>query len=266
MVRIVVVVAVLSLTHGSVVLARITNLKTFLDQCPQSDPAYETIRRDFIIRKDGAVVGAVPCTEPVSQLSAAQYTDELVLLQGLRAMYYMDRGQNGHLPWTPGSLYDWMLSKVRGINIAGGGSFCCISFDDGRYMQIREFDDSNREFDKNWRGIAGNIGLYAHEARHADGFPHSSCCGIDGGCDDTFDAGNLSPYGIQWWLDDLWLRGVIDVGFGCLPPPEREATRQWHLSSVNSQFRNRFCTNKPDVRPSTAAPACVGARRRAVRR
>jgi hypothetical protein len=52
---------------------------------------------------------------PVSQLPISQYTDELIVLQGLRAVVYMDLGSN-QLPWAPGTLYDWMKSKMTGIS------------------------------------------------------------------------------------------------------------------------------------------------------
>lgn len=249
--------------------AQIHNIRKFLDQCPQNDPAYAQIRTDFEIRRNGLATTIPPCTEPVSAMATSAYTDELLVVQGLRVVYYMDRGLSGHLPWTSGTLYDWMKSKIGGLNIVAGGSFCCQSFGGKTFVAIGSQDDFNREFDKKWIGIAGNIDLYAHETRHVDGFPHSSCCGITNGCDNTFDTANLSPYGIQWWLNKLWLDGTINVGVSCLPPIEKNDALNWFLGAVNSQFASRFCTNKP---AALAAPAVVGGpcldktRRRAVGR
>ena len=59
---------------------------------PTSDPAYSQIRNDFIIRREGVVVTDVPCQEPISQIPIAQYTDELIVLQALRTIYYIDKG------------------------------------------------------------------------------------------------------------------------------------------------------------------------------
>jgi hypothetical protein len=89
------------------------------------DPAFAQITSDLQIRRNGNVVSNFPCSEPVSQMPIAQYTDELIVLQGLRVISYMDQGRSGHLPWTSGSLYDRMKSKLGGINIDGsaGGSF-----------------------------------------------------------------------------------------------------------------------------------------------
>jgi hypothetical protein len=233
----------------------ITNIGNFLNHCPTLDPIYGQIRDDFEIRRNGVVVGAIACSEPVSALSADQYTDELILVQGLRTIYYMDLGLSGHLPWTPGTLYAWMRSKIGGVDIRdGSGSFCCESFGGRLFIAVGAQNDFNRLFDKSWRGISGNIDLYAHETRHVDGFPHVSCCGIANGCDQSFDLANLSPYGIQWFLNKAWLDGDINVGFACLPAAEFQETVNWHLDAVNSQFASRFCTNAPAVVPTPANP------------
>lgn len=234
---------------------QIPNIGVFLSQCPDRDPAYAQIVRDFELRKDGVLVSEAPCTEPTGTLPIAQYTDTLITRQGLRVSYYMDRGQAGHLPWTAGTLYNWMKSKIGGINIVtGGSSGCCVQFGGKTFINVGSEDDSGRDFDRSWPGISGNIALYAHEARHVDGFPHSSCCGIANGCDNTFDQANLSPYGVQWWLDHLWLTGGINVGYECLPPADVNAANNWFLSSLNGQFRTRFCANLPAVEAAPATP------------
>lgn len=250
---------------------RITDIDAFLARCPSSDPALPEILRDFELRRDGIPAALPPCSEPVSQLSVAQYTDELIVVQGLRVIYAMDRGQSGHLPWTAGTLFDWMKSKIGGINIisgGGGGGSCCSAFGGRVFLDIGSQNDFNREFDKKWIGIAGNIDLYAHETRHVDGFPHSSCCGIPNGCDDRFDPANLSPYAIQWWLNKLWLDGTINVGMGCMIGQERFDAIQWFSGALNSQFRSRFCSGAPSIvsTPSQPGGACARARRRAVGR
>ena len=237
-------------------LPPIRNIGTFLQQCPDRDPAYAQIKADFELRREGLPAAEPVCTEPVSAIPVAQYTDELIARQGLRVMYYMDRGQTGHLPWTSGSLYDWMKTKIGGVNIVAGlvGGFCCTNIGGRNFINIGTEDDFNRDFDRSWRGIAGNIDFYAHEARHMDGFPHTSCCGIPGGCDQSFDPSNLSPYAIQWWLNKLWLTGTIDVGYECLSPAEVTLSTTWFESSVQYGAQ-RFCTNPP---PAIARPAVPG--------
>jgi hypothetical protein len=236
---------------------QIHNIKKFLEQCPDRDTAWTKIKSDFDIRREGISIGSLGCTEPISSMPVAQYTDEIIVAQGLRVIYYMDRGQTGHLPWTQGTLYDWMKSKIGGLNLNAGGSWCCSSYNGKWYVNIGTQNDSNRDFDKQWRGIAGNIDLYAHETRHVDGFPHVSCCGITNGCDETFDPANLSPYGVQWWLNNVWLNGTINVGYGCGTPQDISNTNSWFLSGINSQYRSRFCSNAPAL---VAQPAVPGGR------
>ncbi|HJT16640.1 MAG TPA: hypothetical protein VJ853_04605, partial [Thermoanaerobaculia bacterium] len=243
-------VAVAALVFATGILhAQIRNIGAFLQQCPDRDPAYSEIAADFQILHNGGPVSEPQCTEPISAMPISQYTDALIIRQGLRVMYYMDRGHSGHLPWTSGTLYDWMRTKLGGFNIVDGtvGGYCCMLFNGRRFMVLGNADDFNRDFDRNWPGIAGNIDFYAHEARHVDGFPHVSCCGIPNGCDATFDPSNLSPYGIQWWLNRLWLDGTINVGYECLPAADAAAATQWFVLGLNEQYRSRFCTNPPAI-------------------
>ena len=234
----------------------IRNIGQFLEQCPDRDPAYAEIKKDFEIRKDGNPTTDPVCTEPISAMPIAQYTDALIVRQGLRVIYYMDRGQSGHLPWTPGTMYDWMKSKIGGININTGliGGYCCSEINGKRYINIGTSDDPERGGDREWSGIAGNIDFYAHEVRHVDGYGHSSCCGIANGCDDSFDPANLSAYGVQWWLIKLWLDGTINVGFGCLKTSSLNGTAGSFVESMNLQYRGRFCTILPPLVTKPALP------------
>ena len=248
--------------------AQIRNIDTFLAKCPQSDPAYAQIRADFEIRRGGQPTTITPCTEPIAAIPTSAWTDELIVEQGLRVIYYMDRGQHGHLPWTSGTLYDWMKSKIGGIDIVAGGSFCCETFNGKTFIAVGAEDAFNRDFDRQWTGIAGNIDLYAHETRHVDGFPHTSCCGISNGCDLTYDRDNLSPYGVQWWLNTLWFTGGINVGAACGTPLERADAVGWFTGAM-SGFAGRFCNVKPpavDPPGPLLGPCQDSTRRRAVRR
>lgn len=235
--------------------ASIGNIKEFLNSCPKNDPVYNQIKNDFTIRHNGVIVPLdnIACSEPVSSLPIAQYTDELIVLQSLRASYYMDYGQSGHLPWTAGSLYQWMKSKIKGINIkdgAGSNSCCDHTWGDPPYFTYQPQDAQQREYKHQWKNLSGTISLFAHEIRHVDGFPHPSCCTY-ARCDQTFDPSNLSPIGIQWWLNKLWLSGEINVGAACLPGTEKQDTINWFLSSTNGEIVS-FCDNKP---PTLTVPA-----------
>jgi len=247
----------------------IRNINKFLDQCPTKDPAIARIRGDFEIRRDGAPTALPSCSEPVSLMPSNAYTDELMLLQALRVVYYMDQGMSGHLPWTTGDLYDWMKSKVGGINIisSGGGPSCCTTINGRPFINIGAHDDATREFQKKWINLSVIVAVYAHEARHVDGFPHSSCCGTTNGCDDTFDQANLSPYGLQWWLNKLWLDGTIDVGIGCETPADLIDSASFFLAQLNTTFPSRFCATRPPAASMPSIPGGVcrdNSRRRAV--
>jgi hypothetical protein len=239
---------------------QIADVQAFLEQCPTSDPAYAQIRQDFRLRRNGQVVGEVACTGPISAMPISQLSDEVIVLQGLRVLYYMDRGRSNHLPWTSGTLYDWMKSKLRGVDLSDtSGSWCCVTFEDGVYATINTQDDVQRNHDRGWRGISQNIALYTHEVRHRDGFVHDSGCGIAFGCDPTFDLANLSAYGIQWWLNKAWLEGTLSVGAACMAPADAQATAEWHLGSVE-EYRRRFSSNAPPVVAMPAAPLGVCSR------
>jgi hypothetical protein len=235
----------------------IAHIGQFLDSCPGSDPAVAQIRSDFQIRRNGVIVGAINCTAPATQLPIAQYTDELIVLQGLRVMYYMDRGRSGHLPWTPSSLYDWMKSQIQGIDIRDDSTFafCCYMLDGKMFFAVNAQDDVQRNFDREWGPLSGNIGLYTHEARHLTGPPHSFACGDPpGSMDQVYDETNLGSYGTQYVVNKLWLTGDINVGIACLPPEKAQAARDWHDSSANSTFRMRYCDNSPPLVPVPAVP------------
>ncbi len=232
--------------------AEVCNIKQFLDACPTSDPALDIIRNDFTIRKDGVIVNPV-CPKPISQLTTAQYTDELIVLQALRTIYYLDLGQSGHLPWTSGTLYDWLKQKINGINITttGPDQCCSNSFGDGKmYFNVRAKNDVTRDWQRGWIGMSELIGLLMHERRHLDGtgFPHlcAPCAAGAGACDQQYDETNLSPYGIQWWLRKKWVEGGLYTGYSCLGTKEVADIKNF-LRGMDNSERNRYCTNPPPL-------------------
>jgi len=247
----------------------------FFEQCPTTDPKFATIVADFKIRKDGVLINAatVPCTPPISSLPIASYPDELVLLQALRAIYYMDWGDKpNHLPWTNKTLYDWLKEKVGGFEISTtasndqwGGQLYLGSGDTANYFIIRAKSDSTREYMRKWApqplGIANMITLMMHEARHSDAaFNHVRCCPAqdpaspNSACDQTYEETiNLSPYGIQYWLEKNWITGKINVGLGCMTTADKAIAvgvmrmdANIHLAGW-SPTSNNFCTNSPPI-------------------
>jgi hypothetical protein len=239
----------------------ITDLAAFLDRCPVSDPLYGKIRSDFQLFREGRLIGTVTCSEPVSSMTADQITEELRALQSLRAAYYMDLGQTHHLPWTSGPLYAWLTSKVKGINIASSGySWCCTTVSGLTVFTMGPTASADRLWSVTWEGIESEIGLFAHEVRHLDVPGHVSCCGIPEGCDQSYDPSNISPYGVQWFLESAYLSGAINVGWGCLPSSQRQILANWTIGSANYGYRDRFCTNPPPLLTMPAQPGgpCPG--------
>ena len=254
----------------------------FFEQCPTADPAFSKFITDFKIRKNGVLINpaTLTCNAPVSAIPIAQWTDELVLLQSLRAIYYMDLGRSGHLPWTPGTLYDWLKAGVGGIDISSTitndqfvGPLFASQGDTANYFQMRSKNDSTRTFQKKWEGIALLVSLIAHERRHGDGaaFNHLTCCpaqvaGQPNTCDQTYEeTANISPYGIQYWLEKNWISGFINVGVGCMLPVDKTEAINLMRSEVNARVNpasSNFCTNTPPVLTNTNNPpggcTCTG--------
>jgi hypothetical protein len=235
-------------------ICQLPNVDTFFERCPTNDPAVGRILADFTITRNGASV-VWSCTEPISTLSLAQYTDELGVLQALRAIYYLDRDRCGHLPWTPLSLYEWLRTKVSAFNVdtTAPYSSCCS----GTVMTIMAANDTTRDWRRRWDGISALISLIMHEARHQDGFPHVACGGScpygPVGCDATYDETNLSPYGIQYWLERAWLDGRIHTGYTCLSSTRITEIKNWLRQSANGRV-DRFCTSAPPVLTDTNNP------------
>ena len=235
----------------------IARIDTFLEQCPTNDPIYAQIRSDFEIRKNGVLVGNPPCTQPVSAMPIAQYTDELIAIQALRAIYYMEGGRSVAYPWTSGSLYDWMKSQIGGINLKGDGAYCCEMYS-GRWSIVLGLQNQwDRDAVREWEGLSTRIALIGHEVRHVQGLGHVGGCpafpSVGFGCDQSYDEGNLGSYGVEWWLNAKWLSGEINVGYGC---PSIWVARQigdWHLDQANA-FRDRFVSNAPALQTMPALP------------
>jgi len=238
------------------------DLQTFIDVCPQNDPYYAVIRRDFQILRDGVSAGSISCTEPYSKLPVAQVTEELTILQTLRFAYYMDIGRSGYLPWTSLRLYDWFKSRVGGFNIdtslnpGSVAASCCITIGGQRYItEATISNDLNRQYRLTAEGLAAHVALIAHEARHSEGngYPHVSCCGITGGCDQSYDETNLSAYGIQYYLAKQWVTGAVNLGYSC--NPQQVATLGYAFLGLANVYPSRFCDNKP---PALSLPSSPG--------
>jgi hypothetical protein len=133
---------------------------------------------------------------------------------------------------------------------------CCTTIDGVRHITLIPGDEFNRNADRNWESLSGNIALYLHEARHVDGYPHVSCCGIERGCDQTYDESSLSSYGLQYWLFRAWVEGTINVGVGCLGGSEVRRIAQYQLIAANG-YIGRFCDTRPPLLSMPTAPGGI---------
>ncbi|MGH9385530.1 MAG: BACON domain-containing protein [Vicinamibacterales bacterium] len=223
--------------------AAIDDLGVFVDRCPATDLAYTRIRADFRIRKDGALLGEIGCKEPYSSNESSH---ELLVLQILRFIYYMDLGRSAYLPWTDARLYDWMRTKIAGFNIDSTArlSYCCQFINNELFVVVA--GQSPRSF-RSRRDVIlallSGTAFFAHETRHLDGPGHTSCCGIPGGCDQRYDETNLSSYGVERFLFGQWLNGGINIGLSCLF--DRTSMREIGDYLVVSGAYDRFCEMRP---------------------
>lgn len=246
-----------------------TDLQTFIDVCPQSDPYYATIRRDFVILRDGVEVADPACVEPYSKTPVTQVTEELAWLQVLRFAYYMDMGRANYLPWTPLRLYDWMKSRVGGINIntslspGSVAAACCTAINGRLIVQTALIsNDTNRQFRLTAEGLASSVALLAHETRHLDGngYGHVSCClAGTGACDQSYNDADPSAYGVQYWLFREWASGGINLGYSCNATLARSLGA--NLTNSANVYPSRFCSAPPPTLTTPAAPggACIAA-------
>ena len=259
-----------SSANPGVIYTGIRDMRAFLEQCPTADPVYDRLRRDFEFLENGTpITTPITCSEPISSLPISQLTDELIALQVLRTAYYMGIGTQGHLPWTAKGLYDWMASRIAGINFktAPGQLYCCDVINGKFYFSTSRQDATQREFKRTWRGISGSLDFYAHEIRHADsGAPgHTTGCPAfpqptgPVGCDATYDLSNLGSYGVQYWLESSWATGYLNIGIGCAPPATASDYAMWNAMSANG-FGDRFVTGAPPVVTATQpyGGACIG--------
>ena len=84
------------------------------------------------------------------------------------------------LPWTKAPLYRWLTTTIRGIRFRSDitNSFCCNPERVINLAPNTVVNDTDRWLDPALGaaiGLSGWMPLIVHEARHADGYPHT--CG-----------------------------------------------------------------------------------------
>lgn len=212
------------------ILTAIRDMDAFFDRCPENDPIYARVGRDFEVRRNGEVVtDPIVCSEPASEMPRNEFLETTYPLQSFQAFrlaYHMNDGTEGRLPWTDKGLYDWLASNVAGINYktVPGGGYCCDVIDGKLYISrplTLSTDGETRPLIFPFIGYAvpGTLAFLVHEARHADDDDpgHVSGC-LDPrrpACDAAYDLTNLGGYGVHYWMHAGWATGYLNVGIGC---------------------------------------------------
>jgi uncharacterized protein (TIGR03437 family) len=106
---------------------------------------------------------------------------------------------NAPLAWTNLQLYDWFVSAVAGISFIPAsspaeriGGFCCSP---ARVINVVAHDPATSGFPENF--LTGQALLFAHEARHSQGYLHTCGGGI---LDDTMS--QLGAWAVEDYLAD----------------------------------------------------------------
>ena len=243
------------------ILTAVRDIEAFLDQCPTKDPVFADIRREFDVRFEGEPFSRpVVCEEPAAAMPSREVTYRLKAYQTLRLAYHMNDATRGRLPWTKMGLYEWVVSRVSGVNIkaAPGVFYCCDRIDGKLYFatSTSRLDSSGRVIQykqgMDWMDISGTLPFYLHEIRHTDEDAPGHVTGCEPfpnptdppGCDATYDLSNLGGYGVWYWLMSSWATGYVDVGIACSPRADEHI--DWLVNSANGQ-RARFVTNVPPL-------------------
>ena len=197
------------------------NADDILARCPTpSEVAVSDLDLSLVFESDPAA-GQIVC-------SAAQSSRDLTLLEAqvYRVLTIMRQLEfDAPLPWTPNSLYGWMVSAINGIRLRGDieTSFCCNPPDT---INIQTQSLAALTFPTDFRHVATLMVLFVHEARHTF-LPHT--CGNK---DNTID--ELGAWGVQYYTD-LFLAHNSDPAF---ITPTMQSTFMHHAQNICS---TRFC-------------------------
>ena len=233
---------------------QIQDLQGFLDRCPKNNPRYPVIKQALVIKhidSSGYLlpdidIDSIPCYEPISSMSLSDYSDPLSIVKAYEVMDAMDTGMMLHLPWTPGTFFDWFVSGIRGVAINDMAPFagCCLSWDSKNFfISLPKSDDYTKTVLKTTlHGVVDNIIGLAHERRHADGDGHPHLCGYK---DLVYDVNNLSAYGVSYWMAKSFL-DRINLGVNGLESNKAQEFLEWYLTGANN-VRGAFCDIQPPI-------------------
>ncbi len=178
------------------------NIDTLIARCPTAEEVHAIdARLRLIFDADPTRGEPLACTASAGSVDLTAYQRRVY--SSLLAMQQIPF--DAPLPWTPLPLWDWFVSKVRGVHFSSNTaySWCC---EPGNRIVIataasRATDHSCLMVRDTTRWIAANAGcgmdafvvLLAHEARHLDDKPHT--CGSS---DNTI--AEMGAWAVQYYL------------------------------------------------------------------
>jgi hypothetical protein len=159
------------------------------------------------------------------------------------------------LSWTNKNLYDWFAGTITGIRFRSNitYSYCC---DPANTIDVKVASNSYLMLTDRWidasiaGGLMDTMVLFAHEARHNEGYSHTCSNGQD---DKTI--AEMGAWGVQFHLLE-WLAQHSDRAFLTAPGGDPNLYRQTALNDSLMIQRTSFC-NEPTATPGnppTLAP------------
>jgi hypothetical protein len=147
------------------------------------------------------------------------------------------------LPWTDKNMFRWFTDAVTGIQFAKTQySHCCESpMDIVITTDITIPDDIY--WDEDGWGVRGFIGLLAHEARHAEGYPHT--CAYSEAAGGYADDQTMEEMG-AWAVNSLyfqWVADHSDVAYMTPVDAPPASYRDMARESAESLAHYRICSN-----------------------
>ncbi|HRJ57456.1 MAG TPA: hypothetical protein PK152_07540 [Anaerolineales bacterium] len=157
------------------------------------------------------------------------------------------------LPWTNLQLYEWLTTAIEGLRFVRGGiSHCC---EPENVIVIALNEDSMLLLTDQWvmdasiHGLMDATLLYAHEARHNEGFLH--VCTTRNGDDNTLD--EMGAWAISHYLA-LWIAQYGDRAFLVSQSGSPERFREAALQQAEITRLTRFCKEIYAKPTTTLAP------------
>ena len=194
----------------------VKNLNTLSSACP-SEADLQTIDRDLRLQwRSDPTAGTVGCRK-------ADGSRDLTVMQArvyraLNTMRYLSFTEP--LPWTRDSVYRWLTRTVRGLDFRSdvANSSCCspdkliniravvTTAPNGGQQGLGLAIVSSGGMPTDFRMLAAFLQLLVHEARHADGKPHT--CGSS---DQTMEEMGAwgAAHAFQTWIADKMAPGLV---------------------------------------------------------